>query len=121
MKFSSQTLACSKDLTKKLEVQRQQQFVQFRDTLTNSAEGDFEAFCSICLHVLPPQFWILVEDLERTEERIEKTHSVRLIDQLMYFRVSVVKSLISAMLYREKGESYGVKLLEVIALLDSRL
>lgn len=118
MKFSAQTLACSRDLIKILETQRQHQYLLFRDTLTKAAEVDIELFCSYCLHVLPPQLWTLIEDLERTEERLQKTDSIRLAEQLSYFKTSVIKSLISAMLYREKGESWNVKLLEVVSLLS---
>lgn len=118
MKFSAQTLACSTDLVKILETQRQHQYVLFRDTLTKAAGDDIEFFCSCCLHVLPPQLWTLIEDLERTEERIKKTDSIRLEEQLSYFKKSVIKSLVSAMLYREKGESWNVKLLEVMTLLS---
>ena len=114
MKFSAQTLACSRDLAKTLETQRQHQYVLFRETLTKAAEDDIEVFCSYCLHVLPPQLWTLVEDLERTEERAQKTNSIRLVNQLAYFEASLIKSLISAILYREKGESWNVKLLEVM-------
>ena len=114
MKFSAQTLACSRDLIKTLETQRQHQYVLFRDTLTKAAGDDIELFCSYCLHVLPPQLWTLIEDLERTEERLQKTDSIRLTEQLRYFKKSVIKSLVSAMLYREKGESWNVKLLEVM-------
>lgn len=117
MKFSAQTLACSRDLVRILETQRQHQYVFFRDTLTKAAEEDINLFCSYCLHVLPPQLWTLIEDLERTEERLQKTNSVRLAEQLKYFKKSVIKSLVSAMLYREKGESWNVKLLEVMSLL----
>jgi hypothetical protein len=118
MKFSAQTLACSTNLVKSLEVQRQLQYVLFRDTLTKAAGGDLEVFCSYCLHVLPPQLWTLIEDLERTEERLQKTDSIRLSGQLRYFKKSVIKSLVSAMLYREKGESWNTKLLEVMTLLS---
>ena len=114
MKFSAQTLACSRDLVKNLETQRQQQYVLFRDNLTKAAGDDIEIFCSYCLHVLPPQLWTLVEDLDRTEGRLQDTFSVRLTEQLEYLRKSLIKSLISAMLHREKGESWNVKLLEVM-------
>ena len=118
MKFSAQTLACSRDLVRKLEVQRQHQYVLFRGSLTQVAEDDIEVFCSYCLYVLPPQLWTLIEDLERTEERLQKTDSIRLAAQLRYFKKAVIKSLVSAMLYREKGESWNVKLLEVLTLLS---
>ena len=118
MKFSAETLACSRDLVKNLETQRQHQYVVFRDTLTKVAGNDIELFCSYCLHVLPPQLWTLIEDLERTEERLKKTNSKRLQEQLTYFQASLIKSIISTMLYREKGESWNVKLLEVMTLLS---
>lgn len=118
MKFSAQTLACSRDLMKNLETQRQHQYVLFRDTLTKAAEADIKLFCAYCLHVLPPQLWTLIEDLERTEERLQKTDSIRLSSQLRYFKKAVIKSIVSAMLHREKGESWNVKLLEVMTLLS---
>ena len=119
MKFSAQTLACSRDLVRSLEVQRQHQSVLFRDTLTRAAGDDLEIFSSYCLHVLPPQLWTLVEDLERTEERLQKTDFIRLTEQLKFFKKSVIKSLISAMLHREKGESWNVKLLEIMEVLNA--
>ena len=114
MKFSATALACSRDLVGVFETQRQHQYILFRDTLTKVAGDDLEIFCSYCLHVLPPQLWTLIEDLERTEERLQKTDHIRLTEQLRYFKKSVIKSLVSAMLYRDKGESWNVKLLEVM-------
>jgi hypothetical protein len=118
MKFSAQTLAHSHNLVKNIEVQRQRQYVLFQDNLIKAAGDDLELFCSYCLYVLPTQLWTLIEDLERTEERLQKTDSIRLTEQLKYFKKSVIKSLVSAMLYRKKGESWNVKLLEVISLLS---
>ena len=118
MKVSAKILACSTDLVKNLETQRQYQYVIFRDNLTKAAGDDIELFCSYCLHVLPPQLWTLIEDMERTNERLEKTASKKLQTQLVYFQASLIKSLVSAMLYREKGESWNVKLLEVMTLLS---
>ena len=102
-------------LIARLEARRKAQVVLFQDRLIKLAESDTEAFIAYALYVLPPQFWTLVEDLKQAEIRLSKRNGLRLTGQLDFFRGSLVRSIISAMIYREPSESYPVKLLEVMS------
>lgn len=107
--------AANATLTDRLESRRKAQVVLFQDRLAKLAETDTEAFITYALYVLPPQFWTLVDDLKQADVRLSKRMGVRLTDQLGFFRDSLVRSIISAMLYREPLEAYPVKLLEVMS------
>lgn len=115
MNLTPANRAASAILTDRLESRRKAQRVLFQARLADIADVDTELFATYALYVLPPQLWTLVEDLKRTEDRLsEKKIGVRLTDQLEYLHSSLIKSIISAMIFRESGDEYPVKLLEVM-------
>ena len=98
MKFSVQTLAYSRDLVKILESQRKKQKRLFSKQLLSLAEKDLDLFYAYCYYILGHQ-------------------GVRLSLQDESNKEQEVGCLVDMMLYHEKGESWNVKLLEVMSLL----
>jgi hypothetical protein len=114
---------------RQIESLRVEQGLEFKNNLIKlTLSGrvvDLARFSRYCLYCLPPQMWEIVEDYERTEGRLidlqsEKKPSLRLQTQLEYFRESMLKTLISGMTYRQRNESFPVRVLEVMELEKAR-
>lgn len=114
-KLNPVDVAASAILRENLEARRKSQTVRFRVRLAEVADTDMPMFVAYALQVLHPSLWSLVEDLRVADSRLADAKGVRITEQLTFYRTSLIKSVISAMLFREPEEPFSVSLLEVMA------